>query len=81
MISPEVIECNPAIACSNVDFPHPDGPSRTRNSPESTLTLMSASTVFREYDFVIFCKESVVIAQPLTEPAMRPRRKYLPATM
>ena len=33
IISPSVIVSKPAIKRSNVDFPHPDGPTKTTNSP------------------------------------------------
>ena len=33
---PSSVSTSPAIACSSVDFPQPEGPSRTRNSPSRT---------------------------------------------
>ena len=46
-ISPEVIVSSPAIMASSVDFPQPDGPTSTMNSPGSTSrsTPFSTSTV------------------------------------
>ena len=38
-ISPEVVVSRPAIIRSNVDLPHPDGPTRATNSLSSTSTL------------------------------------------
>ena len=40
-ISPEVISSNPAIILKVVDFPQPDGPTKTINSPSSILRLKS----------------------------------------
>ena len=40
-IAPPVIGSSPAMQFSRVDFPHPDGPTSTRKSPLSMLTLMS----------------------------------------
>ena len=37
---PEVCWCKPAIRCSSVDLPQPDGPTMQRNSPGLTLRLM-----------------------------------------
>ena len=36
-ISPDVILSNPAIILNNVDLPHPEGPTKTRNFPLSTF--------------------------------------------
>ena len=36
-ISPEVILSRPAMTRRRVDFPHPDGPTSTRNFPLSTF--------------------------------------------
>ena len=43
-ISPAVIVSSPAIMASSVDFPQPDGPTSTTNSPASTSRLMPFST-------------------------------------
>src|SRR5258705_11287679 len=47
-ISPLVGGSNPAIRLSNVDLPHPDGPTNTTNSLGCTVKVifLSASTVF-----------------------------------
>ena len=44
-IVPEVISSRPAIMRRSVDLPHPEGPTRTTNSPSSmaTETPFSAS--------------------------------------
>ncbi|MNR68968.1 hypothetical protein D3C85_1938860 [compost metagenome] len=34
-IAPPLISSRPAMQFISVDFPHPDGPTRIRNSPES----------------------------------------------
>ena len=46
-IVPEVISSSPAIMFSSVDFPQPEGPTSTRNSPSPTemSTRCSTSTV------------------------------------
>jgi len=36
---PSLISSSPAIIRSSVDFPHPDGPTRTTNSPSSISTF------------------------------------------
>src|SRR5215831_6763881 len=40
---PEVTSSSPAIDRSAVDFPHPDGPTSTMNSPSFTARLRSSS--------------------------------------
>ena len=47
-ILPSVTCSRPAIIRSNVDFPHPDGPTSTMNSPSgiSRLTASTAVTPF-----------------------------------
>jgi len=40
---PEVISSRPAIDRSAVDFPHPEGPTRTMNSP-SLISRLRSST-------------------------------------
>ena len=40
---PEVGCCRPAIKCSSVDLPHPEGPTMQRNSPGFTFRLMLSS--------------------------------------
>ena len=44
-MSPLSIFSNPAIQFNNVDFPHPDGPTRTKNSPLFKLMFMSFNTL------------------------------------
>src|SRR3989442_12978757 len=43
---------SPAISLSNVDFPHPDGPSSTTNLPFSArnLTASTACTAPKRFD-------------------------------
>ena len=43
--SPDVMSSSPTIIRSNVDFPHPDGPTRIMNSPSamSRLTSLTAA--------------------------------------
>src|SRR5262249_12882941 len=42
-IVPSVISSSPAIIRSSVDFPHPEGPTSTMNSPSSTVRLTSST--------------------------------------
>ena len=43
VIVPELIFSSPAIIRSAVDFPQPDGPTRIRNSPSSTVSDRSST--------------------------------------
>ena len=43
LIAPAVTSSSPAIIRSSVDFPHPDGPTSTMNSPSRTARLMSST--------------------------------------
>src|SRR6218665_2260772 len=43
-ICPSVARSRPATMLSSVDFPHPEGPTRTMNSPLSTAMSMPLST-------------------------------------
>src|SRR5262245_20793151 len=43
-IVPEEISSRPAIMRNSVDFPQPDGPTSTQNSPSSTATSTPCST-------------------------------------
>ena len=38
-ISPPLMSSSPAIIRSSVDFPQPDGPTKTTNSPSATSRL------------------------------------------
>src|SRR5260370_40403264 len=38
---PDVTSSSPAIRRSNVDLPHPDGPTKTTNSPSAISRLIS----------------------------------------
>src|SRR5882724_4363241 len=44
VISPDVTVSRPAIMASSVDFPQPDGPTSTTNSPGATSRLTPFST-------------------------------------
>ena len=46
-ISPDEGVSSPAMICSSVDLPHPDGPSRIRNSPGATSRVMDSSALTR----------------------------------
>src|SRR6187455_3132550 len=43
-MSPVVASSSPAIRRSSVDLPHPDGPTKTTNSPSGTSRLASRIT-------------------------------------
>ncbi len=43
LIEPAVTSSSPAIMRNSVDFPHPDGPTSTMNSPSRTARLMSST--------------------------------------
>src|SRR3990172_8929735 len=64
-ISPAVGSSSPAIIRRRVVFPHPDGPSRTRNSPSSVerSTPLTASTSPK--CFVMFLVSTVAMRYPL----------------
>ena len=42
-IAPSVTSSSPAIMRSSVDFPQPEGPTRTRNSPSAISSEMSST--------------------------------------
>src|SRR5688500_18962305 len=44
-ISPALIFSRPATMRSAVDFPHPDGPTRIRNSPSPTSSERSSTAI------------------------------------
>src|SRR5688572_33346762 len=47
---PDWASAKPAISRSSVDFPDPEGPSRAKNSPGSTVTLTSRRTGVAPYE-------------------------------
>ena len=62
----------------SVLLPQPEGPTSTRNSPSARSRLISCNTWVLPKRLEIFSIDSVAMPHPLTEPAMRPRTKYLP---
>src|SRR6187431_1708706 len=44
-MSPEVMSSRPTIMRSNVDFPHPDGPTKIMNSPSAMSRLTSLTAL------------------------------------
>src|ERR1700761_4186843 len=44
-IDPDEVASKPAIIRNVVDFPQPEGPSRTRNSPSATSMQTSSTTL------------------------------------
>src|SRR3954454_15378957 len=72
--SPDVISSRPATMRSAVDFPQPDGPTRTRNSPSSTTRLKSltASWPVAAYTLVTWLNVTDAIALPLHRSREQP---------
>ena len=50
-MAPSVRFSRPAIIRSRVDFPHPDGPTKTQNSPSATSRLTPWMTGTSPKDF------------------------------
>src|SRR5215207_2138180 len=72
-ISPAVMISSPAIIARRVDFPQPDGPTSTTNSPASTSRLMPLSTSTAPKLLLTFLTLSdammVLLDCPLGQPA------------
>src|SRR5919109_4522541 len=51
---PEVASSSPAMTRSKVDFPQPEGPTKTTNSPSFTSRSMPFSTSTLPKDFLMF---------------------------
>ena len=64
--SPEVTSSSPAIIRRSVDLPHPDGPTKTQNSPGSTLRSTPLMTSALPKRLVTFASVSAPIAAPFT---------------
>src|SRR5919107_3520981 len=62
LISPPLTVSRPAIMRSRVDFPQPDGPTKTTNSPSSTERLISRRISVAPKDFAIPCRDTSAIA-------------------
>jgi len=61
---PAVMSSSPATQRSAVVFPHPDGPTRTRNSPSSISRSRSSTAVTSgAYFFVTWSKVTVAIGE------------------
>ena len=74
-ISPPVTVSSPAMVLSRVDFPQPEGPTRTRKPPSS----ISRSMPFQHLGRAIALGQALDFQKchlhPLTAPAMSPRTK------
>ncbi len=68
--SPLVMVSSPAIMRSRVDFPQPDGPTKTTNSPSSMSRLISFDTTTSPQAFVTFL--SCTLAMPFSLPSLQP---------
>src|SRR5690242_13792648 len=55
-IWPPVTVSSPATMRNSVDFPQPDGPSRTRNSPSAMRQSMPWITCISPYDFLTLAR-------------------------
>src|SRR6266480_5083 len=78
-IEPALARSSPAMMFNSVDFPHPDGPSRTVNSPlsiERSIPLRTSTDPNR------LCRprtRSAAMPSPyFSAPAVSPRMKYCP---
>src|SRR5690606_21562619 len=68
---PPVIGSSPAIIRSSVDFPQPEGPTKTTNSPGSTSRSTPCTTCTSPYFLKTFCRTTLVdmLGDPLRQPA------------
>ena len=73
-MSPEVASSSPASILSVVVLPHPEGPSRTTNSPSSTCRVRASTTTVAPNFLVTLTKSNV--HQPFTAPSERPRTRW-----
>ncbi len=55
LIWPAVISSRPASIRSAVDFPHPEGPTRTMNSVSRISRLRSLTAVVSAENFLVTC--------------------------
>src|SRR4051812_38647024 len=62
LISPPLTVSSPAMMRSNVDFPQPDGPTKTTNSPSSTERSMSRRISVAPKDLATLCRDTSAIA-------------------
>src|SRR5688500_4226312 len=53
-IAPALVSSSPAISLSKVDLPHPDGPTKTTNSPASVVRSISGMMTVAPKDFDTF---------------------------
>src|SRR5579862_7972661 len=63
---PEVMSSRPAIRRSKVDFPQPEGPTNTMNSPALISRSTPLMTSTGPKDLRTFCITMLVIAWPST---------------
>ncbi len=75
-ISPEVIVSSPAMVLSSVDLPQPDGPTRTRKPPFSSVDV----DALEDLDIAEALLQADHFEErhgdyPFTAPAIRPRTK------
>src|ERR1700704_298080 len=61
VIAPEVTDSSPASMRSEVDFPHPDGPTRTVKDPSGSSKFRSLTTGFDPYDLLTPEKRTVAM--------------------
>ena len=83
-IDPEVMSSSPASIRSVVDFPHPDGPTRTRNSPLLDLQAEIAHSWCIVGRVALLNGFESYVAQPrspLTDPAVITSTRYRWKTM
>src|SRR5438477_11469070 len=75
-IWPDVGRSNPAISLRVVVLPHPDGPSREKNSPGSTVRSMPATASVSPNDFVSPASRTSPPCPVLAMPRPRDRVAY-----
>ena len=79
LIRPPVISSSPAIMRRSVDLPHPDGPTRTTNSPSSASMSTLRMTLTEPKDLSTFSiLTPAMLALRLRPRLRRPDRVRLP---
>src|SRR5262245_7525315 len=76
LIVPLDVSSRPAIRRSSVDFPQPEGPTKTTNSPSSISRSISGMTVVEPNDF----ETLVSVIFPIISSRILPRRPSLHST-
>jgi hypothetical protein len=80
-MAPSLTCSSPAMMRSSVDFPQPDGPTSTRNSPSGMASSMSCSTctlpkAFATLSISIVAMRTLPIARPSQHSAPGDERRF-----